>query len=98
MSHHEHRTTEDRLDAIEKNQSAQGATQIAMAEDIAEMKKAILGNGQPGLVQRVTLLEIWRGQLHGAYVAVVKVGGIVSFLGGLATGAWALISKVLKHA
>lgn len=42
-----------------------------MAKDVKDLLRLVKGNGQPGLLQRVTSLEQWRAMLIGGYALVV---------------------------
>jgi putative N-acetylmannosamine-6-phosphate epimerase len=48
-----------------------------LSADVETVKHAVMGNGQPGLVQRVDSLEANKNQLWG-------VGGAITFLAGVA--------------
>lgn len=37
---------------------------------VADIAKIVKGNGQPGLVQRVTALELWRSMLLGMWAFI----------------------------
>ena len=37
---------------------------------VADLLKLVKGNGQPGLVQRVTALELWRSMLLGMWAFI----------------------------
>lgn len=50
-------------------------------EQLAALTKAVLGNGQPGLVQRLSAVEHWRS-------GIVAVIAFLAAAGGLAIAAW----------
>lgn len=41
---------------------------VEMRADLKDLIRTVKGNGQPGLVQRVGSLELWRSTLIGAWV------------------------------
>lgn len=57
---------------------------VQMATDIAKIKQAVLGNGTPGLCQRVTILEEAlkrQGWVSGFFAGVGFVfGGCITYL------------------
>lgn len=40
---------------------------IEMRTDLKDLIRLVKGNGQPGLLQRVSSLELWRSMLIGAW-------------------------------
>ena len=53
-------------------------------KDIVDIKKAIFGNGQKGLFDRVRNLEYWRYYITGGFVTVsVVVGFFINEIKGL---------------
>lgn len=61
-------TRDDRL--YEQIKDLLEANLAPIRTDIVSMKKAINGNGQPGLMQRVESLENWKWKVIGAATAV----------------------------
>lgn len=49
---------------------------IRVDAGMADIMKLVKGNGQPGLVQRVGSLELWRSMLVGAWLLAIAVVSI----------------------
>jgi hypothetical protein len=43
---------------------------VRVDASVADIMKLVKGNGQPGLIQRVTALELWRSMLLGMWAFV----------------------------
>lgn len=56
-------------------------------ERVEQLHKAVLGNGQPGAVQRIEALESWRSKLIGAGKVMLAIASALITLGGVVLAA-----------
>ena len=81
---HESARREAHSDAAEMRREFQGEcdhdTLVRIETSLADLVKLVKGNGQPGLLQRISGLELWRSMLVGGWVLAAAILAVYTAL------------------